>query len=87
MFNNSTCFREKVCVFFSLMLGNISSRLHAYPGNMMASNILQFAKSLSEEIDKGLLIFVSNIYDLFALLIGKINPRQGDGLILSNVSC
>ncbi|XP_074558021.1 uncharacterized protein LOC141813913 isoform X2 [Curcuma longa] len=43
---------EKVCVFFSLMLGSISGRLHAYPGSMMASNILQFAKSLSEEIDK-----------------------------------
>ncbi|XP_042468457.1 uncharacterized protein LOC122051396 isoform X1 [Zingiber officinale] len=43
---------EKVCVFFSLMLGNISGRLRAYPESMMASNILQFAKSLSVEIDK-----------------------------------
>ncbi|KAJ8467223.1 hypothetical protein OPV22_029775 [Ensete ventricosum] len=43
---------EKVCVFFSLVLGNITGSLFANSGSIMVENVLQFTKSFATETSK-----------------------------------
>ncbi|CAL9153873.1 uncharacterized protein LOC135587180 [Musa acuminata AAA Group] len=43
---------EKVCVFFSLLLGNIAVSLFANSGSIMVENVLQFTKSFATETSK-----------------------------------
>ncbi|URE24856.1 hypothetical protein MUK42_17666 [Musa troglodytarum] len=43
---------EKVCVFFSLLLGNITGSLFANSGSIMVENVLQFTKSFAMETNK-----------------------------------
>ncbi|CAL9112566.1 unnamed protein product [Musa acuminata var. zebrina] len=43
---------EKVCVFFSLLLGNIAGSLFANSGSIMVENVLQFTKSFATETSK-----------------------------------